>query len=53
MSDIDAFNIDADHHGKHHGAVAPDGDSDDSQINTSESAHEEAEHDHHEKENEI
>lgn len=54
MSDINALNIiDADHHSKHPEAVAPEGDSDDSHIDYSESTHEEEEHDHHEKENEI
>lgn len=54
MSDINALNnIEADHHSKHQGAIAPESDSDDSHINASDSAHEEEEHDHHEKENEI
>lgn len=52
MSDIDAFKkTDAEHHGDPHQAIAPDADSDESEISVSESTHEEVEHIHHQEDN--
>ena len=44
-SDI-SKNTAADHHGKHHGTIAPEADSDDSDIRITESTHEDEEHGH-------